>query len=282
MADDADRFPDGFRWGTATAAHQIEGGNWNNDWWALGAHARTRACTEPSGDACDSWHRWRRGRRRSSPSSGSTTTASRSSGAASSPRRASSRTPRSTTTRRCARACRERGHRPGRHVPPLHHAAVGGRPGRLGASPTPSTGSPRSASGRPRRLGGLMARACTINEPNMVATIGYLVGAVPARAARDRDAAPRGQRDLRRRPPPGGRRDPRRRAGRAGRAHARHERLPGRRRRRGAASSGSGAAWRTCSSRRPTGDDFVGVQTYSRTRVGPDGVLGPEDGRARR
>jgi beta-glucosidase len=27
-----------------------------------------------------------------------------------------------------------------------------------------------------------------------------------------------------------------------------------------------------------TGDDFVGVQTYSRTRVGPDGVVGPEDG----
>src|ERR1700691_5685890 len=26
-------FPPGFVWGTATAAHQIEGGNWNNDWW---------------------------------------------------------------------------------------------------------------------------------------------------------------------------------------------------------------------------------------------------------
>jgi beta-glucosidase len=26
------------------------------------------------------------------------------------------------------------------------------------------------------------------------------------------------------------------------------------------------------------GDDFVGVQAYSRTRVGPDGTLGPEDG----
>ena len=25
-------FPDGFVWGTATAAHQVEGGNWNNDW----------------------------------------------------------------------------------------------------------------------------------------------------------------------------------------------------------------------------------------------------------
>jgi beta-glucosidase len=26
-------FPDDFLWGTATAAHQIEGGNVNNDWW---------------------------------------------------------------------------------------------------------------------------------------------------------------------------------------------------------------------------------------------------------
>ncbi len=26
------------------------------------------------------------------------------------------------------------------------------------------------------------------------------------------------------------------------------------------------------------GDDFVGVQTYSRTRIGPDGMLGPEEG----
>ena len=28
-------FPAGFTWGTATAAHQIEGGNTNNDWWAF-------------------------------------------------------------------------------------------------------------------------------------------------------------------------------------------------------------------------------------------------------
>lgn len=27
-------FPDGFLWGTATAAHQVEGWNFNNDWWA--------------------------------------------------------------------------------------------------------------------------------------------------------------------------------------------------------------------------------------------------------
>lgn len=51
------RFPDGFCWGTATAAHQIEGGNWNNDWWAW-EHAPGSPCAEPSGDACDSWNRW--------------------------------------------------------------------------------------------------------------------------------------------------------------------------------------------------------------------------------
>ena len=50
-------FPAGFEWGSATAAHQIEGGNWNNDWWQW-EHTAGSACTEPSGDACDSWNRW--------------------------------------------------------------------------------------------------------------------------------------------------------------------------------------------------------------------------------
>jgi beta-glucosidase len=50
------RFPDGFLWGAATAAHQVEGGNVNNDWWAF-EHAPDTICVEPSGDACDSWHR---------------------------------------------------------------------------------------------------------------------------------------------------------------------------------------------------------------------------------
>jgi beta-glucosidase len=51
------QFPDGFLWGTATAAHQVEGGNWANDWWAW-EHRPGTPCAEPSGDACDSWHRW--------------------------------------------------------------------------------------------------------------------------------------------------------------------------------------------------------------------------------
>ncbi|HEX5094948.1 MAG TPA: family 1 glycosylhydrolase, partial [Acidimicrobiia bacterium] len=53
----ATSFPDGFLWGTATAAHQIEGANWNCDWWAF-EHDPGSGCVEPSGDACDSFHRY--------------------------------------------------------------------------------------------------------------------------------------------------------------------------------------------------------------------------------
>ena len=28
-------FPDGFLWGAATAAHQVEGNNVNSNWWAM-------------------------------------------------------------------------------------------------------------------------------------------------------------------------------------------------------------------------------------------------------
>src|SRR5947207_14268323 len=53
----ARRFPEGFVWGAATSAHQVEGGNWNNDWWAW-EHMSDSPCQEPSGDACDHWHRY--------------------------------------------------------------------------------------------------------------------------------------------------------------------------------------------------------------------------------
>ncbi len=50
-------FPAKFLWGTATAAHQVEGGNWNSDCWLL-EHATPTAFVEPSGDACDQYHRY--------------------------------------------------------------------------------------------------------------------------------------------------------------------------------------------------------------------------------
>ena len=52
------RFPDGFVWGTATAAHQVEGNNVASDFWLL-EHLPGTVFTEPSGDACDQWHRYR-------------------------------------------------------------------------------------------------------------------------------------------------------------------------------------------------------------------------------
>ena len=51
-------FPDGFLWGAATAAHQIEGNNVNSNWWAM-EHAKDTTIVEPSGDAMDSYHRYR-------------------------------------------------------------------------------------------------------------------------------------------------------------------------------------------------------------------------------
>ena len=48
----------GFLWGAATAGHQIEGNNVNSDFWLL-EQVEPTVFAEPSGDACDSLHRWR-------------------------------------------------------------------------------------------------------------------------------------------------------------------------------------------------------------------------------
>lgn len=50
-------FPDGFLWGTATAAHQVEGNNTNSDYWVM-EHVPNTAFEEPSGDAIDHYHRY--------------------------------------------------------------------------------------------------------------------------------------------------------------------------------------------------------------------------------
>ncbi len=54
---DIKRFPPGFVWGAATAAHQVEGGNVGSDSWAL-EHASPSLFREPSGDAVDQYHRF--------------------------------------------------------------------------------------------------------------------------------------------------------------------------------------------------------------------------------
>jgi beta-glucosidase len=50
-------FPPGFLWGASTAGHQIEGNNASSDLWLL-ENMKPTIFREPSGDACDSYHRY--------------------------------------------------------------------------------------------------------------------------------------------------------------------------------------------------------------------------------
>jgi beta-glucosidase len=49
--------PDGFLFGASTSPHQVEGNNVASDWWAFENRPGTPA-PERSGDACDSFERW--------------------------------------------------------------------------------------------------------------------------------------------------------------------------------------------------------------------------------
>jgi beta-glucosidase len=50
-------FPRGFLWGTATASHQVEGNNTNNQWWQWEQNGHTNGT---SGLAADWWGgRWK-------------------------------------------------------------------------------------------------------------------------------------------------------------------------------------------------------------------------------
>jgi beta-glucosidase len=50
-------FPSGFLWGTAASAHQVEGGNTNNDWWEWEKRGKIKD-NSVSGRACDHYRRF--------------------------------------------------------------------------------------------------------------------------------------------------------------------------------------------------------------------------------
>jgi beta-glucosidase len=54
---DSCEFPPGFLWGASTSAHQTEGNNTGSDLWAA-ENIPGSPIRERSGDACDSLHRW--------------------------------------------------------------------------------------------------------------------------------------------------------------------------------------------------------------------------------
>ncbi|HJO06707.1 MAG TPA: family 1 glycosylhydrolase, partial [Chloroflexota bacterium] len=51
------QFPEGFVWGTSTSAHQVEGNNTQSDYWLM-EHVEPTIFADPSGDACDQYHRY--------------------------------------------------------------------------------------------------------------------------------------------------------------------------------------------------------------------------------
>jgi beta-glucosidase len=266
-------FPNGFTWGTTTAAHQIEGGNTNNDWWAF-EHAPGTVCAESSGDGCDSWIRWEEDAdlaaglgldnyrfsvewSRIEPAEGEISRAAL------------------AHYRRQCEGLRQRGLDP---VVTFHHFTT---PRWLAEQGGWETGVAVERFARfctvvAQELGDVMSRACTINEPNIVATMGwhaglfppgktdkelsYVVGANLVRGHRaaveaireaapgvpvgltlsmtDYQLAPGGEQQL----------DSIRR-------HAEDLFLDG-----------------------TEGDDFLGVQVYTRMRIGPEGWAGYEPG----
>ncbi len=266
-------FPDGFQWGTATAAHQIEGGNVNNDWWEF-EHDPTSGCVDRSGDACDSFHRypedialvaalgltfyrfsleWSR----IEPEEGEFSRSAL------------------DHYRRMLATCREHDLVP---MVTYHHFT---HPRWLAAAGTWE--APQAVDRFARycervtgHLGDLIGMAGTLNEPNVVATMGWRFGIFPPQV-RDRDrranvndalvAAHRAAVEAIRSGPgefPVG----------LTLSMTDFQTLPG------------GEEW-VERIRRPSedvyleatgGDDFIGVQTYTRSRVGPDGSLGPEPG----
>ena len=169
-------FPKDFRWGTATAAHQIEGGNVNNDWWAF-EHTPGSGCTESSGDACNSWELWEQDAdlvaglglddyrfsvewSRIEPAEGEFSRAAL------------------AHYRSQCEGLRARGVDP---VVTFHHFTT---PLWLTARGGWETDLAVERFGRfctvvAEELGDLMARACTLNEPNMVATMGFEMGMFP-------------------------------------------------------------------------------------------------------
>ncbi len=273
----ATNFPQGFRWGTATAAHQVEGGNWNNDWWAW-EHAPNTICEEPSGDACDQLNRydsdialcaalgfdnyrfsieWSR----IEPESGEFSMAAL------------------DHYRRVLASCHAPGIEP---VVTFHHFTTPRWVAAEGGWHTASTVDRflRFAEKSVNHLGDLIGTACTINEPNIVSFVGYQMGMFPPGATDDAqfEAANANFIDAHRRVVPVLKGGPGDFPVGLTLSMADYQAVP---------PDDVDAIARRDHVRAVSEDqfldivgedDFLGVQVYSRTRVGAKSVLGGEEG----
>ncbi|MEZ5165030.1 MAG: family 1 glycosylhydrolase [Acidimicrobiales bacterium] len=279
MNDEQD-FPDGFLWGASTAGHQVEGGNVNADLWPL-EWAEETLFSEPSGDACDHYHRY--------PDDIATMAelgfnAYRFSlewariepgGGLVQPSR-----PRSLPAddRHLPRAR----HRPGRHLFALHHPV--GSPGRAaGRAPTRWRGSAATPNGLPRisatSSGGSRRSTSPTSSPCWSSPASSRWASVPAASVTSRIGWACSARPSTRCRRSTGRRSTRSGPGRATKVGWTlalvdlqegadgHERWT-------AARTGAQLDWLEVS----RDDDWVGVQTYTRNVLGADGPIPADEG----
>ena len=269
---DAGRLPDSFLVGASVSAHQTEGGNVNSDWWWW-EHIESTPCREPSGDACDSYHRYREDIAlvagaglnafrfgiewaRIEPAEGEFSAAAL------------------DHYRRVLEACRQM------NVTPLvtfHHFTVPRwlhEKGGLAAEDFVPLFE-RYCERATAALGDLIGYACTINEPQGLGSSGWLLGVNPPGHNDDREGAQRAVDNLL---------EGHRRGAAAIRSRAHVPvgvtlALPDIQYEDGAVPGNSSLELESRVSdwffELARGDEFVGVQTYTRFRIGPDGPRSP-------
>ncbi|HEY5104100.1 MAG TPA: family 1 glycosylhydrolase [Acidimicrobiales bacterium] len=169
-------FPSEFSWGTSTSAYQIEGGGTNTDWWRF-ERAEGTTAVEVCGDACDSWNRYEEDLDILS-SLGLNSFRLSVEWARIEPEEGVFSTEALDHYRHVLEACRERTILP---VVTLHHFTLPLWVADQGGFENPAIAQwmARYAQKVSESLGELIGIACTINEPNVVAIMGYLLGQFP-------------------------------------------------------------------------------------------------------
>jgi beta-glucosidase len=178
MAEATFHFPRGFLWGTGTSSHQVEGNNSNNNWWVWEQEEGNILNGHTSGSACEWWGgRWREDLDRAAESDHN---AHRLSIEWSRVQPSPDHWDESVLDRyrEIVRGLCERGMTP---IVTLHHFSDPLWLADIGGWENPSVSEYFTAYTK-RVVDGLKEYAnywITINEPNILATNGYLLGVFP-------------------------------------------------------------------------------------------------------
>ncbi len=169
-------FPDRFAWGTSTSGYQTEGGGSNTDWWRY-ERAEGTHCAEECGDACDSWNRYEEDLDLI-VELGLNSYRLSVEWARIEPQRGAIDADALRHYRQMLEACHARSIVP---VVTLHHFTLPLWVADLGGFESPEIVQLMGNYARivGEALGDVIGVACTVNEPNIVALMGYLMGLFP-------------------------------------------------------------------------------------------------------